>query len=129
MGQSDVQLLRGLSVHNDEPAGKVLLRRQRTRSQAKLEKNVKKSNIGLLPVFQAAIRCVLALRPNVVLTDCSAQNQTYIGSILLHPDFEIAQVTAAVLVELCTQERFVVCGRICGCWGMYDYIYIYWFAW
>ena len=112
-------LLRGSVVHGDTHAAQALQSRHRTRSTNELVESAKKnkatSQTNLLPVLQAALRCVSALRPNPVLTNPEAENKTFIGKNLLHPDMDTVQITVAVLESVVSEEMFCHFFLLCFC--------------
>ncbi|ETO12178.1 hypothetical protein RFI_25194 [Reticulomyxa filosa] len=106
-------LLKLAFIHNNSIAKFVLNARQKINDFDTLEEMVKKakatSRKEYLQVLKACLRASLALRPSSILTDAKQGNKLYIGYLLLHPDYEIAQLALCVLIEVAKQEKFHFC--------------------
>lgn len=104
---SNDELLKLCVTHKDLIAKKIIDARQKSQNSLELEKAAKKQKkvkLEYLEVLKSCIRCVLGTRQNEYLTNSHAQNLTFIGRFLLHPDLEIVMISFSVLYRIVQQD-------------------------
>ena len=101
-----IRLLVSATVENSDDAMRELLITQKNSwtaefSQLMMNRRISKSSQGLLPVYRAAVCAVASVLPDQTLTDYTeSTDDVFIGKILLHPDFDLAQYASLSLQKM-----------------------------
>eukprot|EP00494_Astrolonche_serrata_P023804 UN24062 len=100
-----INLMVQSTIHRKLESTKKLLIKQKNSWQAELtqlakNKRAAKNSLNYLPVYRAAVCAICSVLPDPTLTDWSGNEDVFIGKILLHPDFELAQYASLTLQKM-----------------------------